>query len=146
MATDYWPSEKGNIVPGFEIGFCYCDGTIAEGQCVKMGTPAASRFAVNKAAASGDGIGVALKAGSSGTYIPVCFYGVCKMDAYSATAITAGDFVINSAELGVLTFPDDSTGIGNLKLFGGNSYVLGMALQTTDADGEMLLVLVGKCI
>jgi len=146
MATDYWPSEKGLIVPGFEIGFCYCNGTIAEGQCVKMGTPASGRFAVNTAAASGDGIGVALKAGESTAYIPVCFYGVCKMDAYSSTAITAGDFVINSAEAGVLTLPDDKSGIGNLKLYGGNSYVLGMALQTSAADGDNILVLVGKCI
>jgi hypothetical protein len=146
MATDYWPSEKGLIVPGFEIGFCYCDGTIAEGQCVKMGTPGAGKFAVTTAAASGDGIGVALKVGGAAKYIPVCFYGVCKMDAYSSTAITAGDFVINSAESGVLTFPDDKSGIGNLKLLGGNSYVLGMALQTSAADGDNILVLVGKCL
>jgi len=148
MATDWYPDEEREIVQGFNIGFCYCDAAVAEGAAVKKGTSASGRVAVTTAAAVGDGIGVALKAGSAGSYIPVCTYGLIKMTCANATAITIGDFVMNSAESGVIggahvNAKGTST---NVKLFGGSSYVLGMALQTSTAISDEILVLVGKCI
>jgi len=82
MPTDYWPDEDSNpIVPGLDIGFFYCSGTVTEGYPVKLGTGAAGYIKCQNTAASGDAIGIALKSGSSGDYVPVAISGVLKLTA-----------------------------------------------------------------
>lgn len=141
--TDFWPSEKGLIVEGLTIGFFYCTAAVAEGAPCKMGTPASGRIAVTTAAAFGDAMLVALKAGGIGETIPCAESGVMKMTVAQAAAVTAGDFVMNSAEVGVKIGQGGSNST-LLKLFGGDSYVLGMALQTSAAASDEILVLLGK--
>lgn len=149
MATDWYPSEKGVIFEDAAyIVPCYPDAAILEMSSVKFGTSVAGRISVAASTALGDGVGIALRAATDTAVpgrIPVLFYGIakCKQDQGGAT-ITEGGFVINS-----LTTTVSGTGgvaTTNLVLFGGASYILGMALQTTTADADEFLVLVGKCI
>jgi len=107
-----------------------------------MGTVGASLIAVTTATGFGDAMLVALKAAGAGERVPCCESGVMKMIAIYDGAVTAGEFVMNSAETGVKCGEDPTT--TNLKLFGGSSYVLGMALQTSAATGDEILVLLGK--
>ncbi len=101
---------------------------------------------VGAAAADGDAIGVALKAGSAGDVIPVCFYGVMKLKA--GGAITAGQILRNDA-LGtyVLDIADLATGNAVPVYVGdngtGTAFRLGMALQKAASSGDDFLVLVG---
>jgi len=141
--TDFWPSEEGVIVEGLSIGYFYCTAAVAEGAPCKMGTVSSGVIAVTTAAAFGDGMLVALKAAGVNETVPCVESGVMKMIAIDDSAVTAGDFVMNSAETGV----KGGMGTANstaLKLFGGSSYVLGMALQTSAASGDEILVLLGK--
>jgi len=148
MATDYWPSEEREIVPGLSIGFAYCELAVAEGAAVKVGTPAASQVRVTTAAAKGDGIAIALKAGAAGATIPVAWSGVIKVvvdgNSGNVANIAMGDFLINSAEYGCVKAQVDV--IGRLKLFGGSSYILGMALHASTVLGDEILMVLGKCI
>jgi len=147
MATDYWPDQDGRISDGFTIGYCYADSTdITAGGYVKVGSPASGRVAVTVAAAVGDAIGVILKAPVvEGEHIPVLFYGVMKLTQSSVgDTTTVGEFVMNSANSGFVHMAVPLW--SGLVLGGGASYILGMALQTTTANGDEILVLVGKCI
>ena len=145
MATDYWPDEDSNpIVAGLDIGFFQASGTVTEGRPVKLGTGVAGAIKCQNGSALGDSIGVALKSGSTGDYIPVAITGVLKLTADgSSTNITTGDMVMSNASGKVIggTFTTAS-----MKTFGGNSYVLGMALQPSTADGDEILVLLGKTL
>ena len=150
--TDFWPEKDGLVADGFTVGFCYADHTtITANYPVTYGTHAASRLAVDVCAAIGDGIGVALKTPVAvGDMIPVCFYGIVKM-VVGTTGVGAyipaiGKYVHSDANLGVINAQGGSTNTSTYKLFGGASYVLGIALQTPVAAADEFLVLVGKCI
>jgi len=69
--------------------------------------------------------------------------GVMKMIIIDDSAVSAGSFVMNSAETGV-KLGDCAKGVSTLKKFAGSSYILGMALQTSAASGDECLVLLGK--
>ncbi len=143
--TDHWPQLPTGVplTTGYEIGFCYCTAGVTEGYAVTKGTHASGKIPVTVSGAIGDGIGVVLKTGSAGDYVPVLFYGAIKLD--TSSAITIGRFVVNAS--GGATVAQIST-VGSdisatLVVFGGASYVLGMAMQTA-ASGDEIVVLVGK--
>ena len=142
--VDFWPSEEGLIVPGLDIGFMTATAAVAEGAPAKMGTPSAGVIAVTTAAAIGDAWCVALKAIGAGAMGPVCLTGIMKMTSAQTAAITAGEFVMNSSEAGVIH--ETSTTIAGLVLFGGSSYVLGLALQTTTVKNDEILIWIGKTL
>lgn len=145
--TDQWSQAPvGSVVAsGFEIGFAYCTAGVTEGYAVKVGTHATDLVAVTVSAAIGDGIGIALKTGSAGDTVSVLFYGVMKLD--TSSAVTLGRFVCNASGGATVV---QTTAVGSddhakYVLFGGASYVLGMALQTA-TSGDEILILIGKCI
>jgi len=149
MATDWYPSEEGAIFEDAAFILpCRPDGEILEMSSVKMGTSVAGRISVVASAALGDGVGIALRASASAGVperIPVLFYGGIKTTRSNGdTNITSGNFVMNSI---TTTVTDVGTmAIASLEGFGGASHILGMALQTTTADADEILVLVGKCV
>lgn len=146
--TDQWtkvPTGQPICAGHYEIGFCYCTAGVTEGYVVKVGTHATDYVPVTVSAAIGDGIGVALKTGAAGEYVPVLFYGAIKLD--TSAAVTIGKFVVNASggATVVQICPVGSDISATLKVFGGSSYVLGLALQTA-TSGDEIVVLVGKCM
>jgi hypothetical protein len=143
MAVDYWPTEEGCNVEGLVI-ICKCTAAVAENAPAKIGTPAVGVIAVTTAAAVGDGILVGLKAGSAGDYIPCAESGLMKMIVNQTAAITAGEFVMNSAEGGIVHCVIPT--LGSHKHGGGSSYVLGLAMQTSQGSklADEIIVLLGK--
>jgi len=141
--TDYWPSEEGIIVEGLTF-FAKCTAAVAEAAPCKIGTPASGVIAVTTAAAVGDAILVGLKAGGAGEYIPVAESGLMKMTANQTAAITAGEFVMNSAEGGVIHCLIPAW--NKHKHGGGASYILGLAMQTSQGSklADEIIVLLGK--
>ena len=142
--TDLWPSEERQIVPGFEIGFCYCNDAVTEGACVKLATGTSGLVKVEDATSQGDATGIALKTGAQYTTVPVAFYGVLKVKLDNGTTmVTTGDFCMNST---TNVSPLGTASATTLKVMTGSSYVLGLALQPAAADGDEFLLLLGKCI
>ncbi len=147
--ADYYPQEEGAVFDANSyIIPCYPDGAISEMSSVKLGTTVSGRISVIVSSALGDGCGIALKAATGAgapSRIPIIFYGIVKVTGGSAgTVITTQTFIINS-----ITTAFVGTGTcaaANVKLFGGASYIMGMALQTTAAGTDEFLLLVGKCI
>jgi len=152
MATDWYPSEEGAIFEDAAyILPCRPDGEILEMSSVKLGTSVSGRISVIASAAMGDGVGIALRASTAANAperIPVLFYGAVKWTQDNgSTNTTSGQFVMNSITTTfTVTGAINSLNMENLVLFGGSSYIMGMALQTTTADADEILILVGKCI
>ncbi len=150
--ADYYPQEEGAVFDANSyIIPAYPDGAISEMSSVKLGTTASGRINVVVSSALGDGMAIALKAATGAgapSRIPIIWYGIVKVTGGQAgTVVTAGTFVMNS----ITTTYAAGTGLGTvgtaqLKLTGGSSYVMGMALQTTAAGTDEFLLLVGKCI
>jgi len=147
--TDYWPQEENAVFDAESyILPCYPEGSISEMSSVKANaSTTAGRLDVAASTAYGDGLGIALKAATGAgapSRIPVLFYGAAKLTFDQSAAVTMGQFVMNSITT-TYAVPTVSEA-GTLKLFGGSSYVMGMALQTTAAGSDECIVLVGKCI
>jgi len=134
--VDFWPSEEREIVPGLSIGFAYCEAAVAEGAPVKVGaTTTAGRVQVTTAAAI-----------AAYAYIPVAYSGVIKMTVCNETNIACGNLVLNSAEAGVgLANADIIIHNSFYPWMGGDSHVLGLALQAATNQGDEILVLIGHC-
>lgn len=151
MATDWWPSEEGAV---FEDGAiilpCYPADTILECSCVKAGASSAGRITVNQSTALGDSIAVALRAGDTGVpaAIPVMFFGAVKMAIDNGSDFAEMfECVMNSITTTVTAMGQATT--GTLKGIGGASgasHILGKALQAAAADGDEILVLVGRSL
>jgi len=134
--TDHWTYQTGLIQDGFTCGFCYCTAGVTEGYAVKVGTHATGKVPVTVSAGVGDAIGITMKTGSAGDYVPVVFQGIYRMD--TAGNITIGHYAMGSS--GGATVIDVGTGFStNGVLFGGASYVLGRALQTATSGDEILI-------
>ena len=153
MATDYYPQEEGAIFDyNSYIIPCYPDGAIGEMQSVKVGTTVAGRISVLASAASGDGIGVALREATAAgvpSRIPILFRGIAKLKS----GATAGHYLflksyVYNFSTGTTYYCYNTTTWANLKAAGaGGSYVLGLCLQGVTAasgSGDECLVLVGK--
>ena len=148
MATDWWPEQNGRLTDGLTI-MCNAEAGGTEGSTCKFGTSTASQIRVADSSAFGDGWGIQLKATSAaGDAVPVLVYGLFKSTYSGATTqVTQGGFVMNSITTStsvIGTFGANS--LANLKLFGGGSYVLGMAMQTVTATADKYVLFVGKCM
>jgi hypothetical protein len=146
--TDYYPQEEGAIFDANSyILPCRPDDAVSELSSVLLGTTVAGRISVGPSTDLGDGVGVALKAASGAgapSRIPVLFYGVVKAACSGAGYLAvAGSFAMNSI---TTTY----CGLGGAQAFddlvvgGGDSYVMGMWLQTAAAAADECLLLVGK--
>ncbi len=141
--TDNWDSQEGLIADGLVVGFCRAGAAIAAGDAVTFGTAAANQVNVitaHAAATVGKGIGVALKAASTGDILPVIYFGVVKMTA--GETIVIGDILISGLAAGQVF----GVGASNSLLLNtaGTQYVLGIAIQEATTIGDELLVLVGR--
>lgn len=147
--TDYYSQEEGAVFDSNSyIIPCRPDGAVSEMSSVKMGTTVAGRISVAASTATGDGIGIALKAASGAgapSRIPVLFYGIAKVTS-SAIAnyyLIAGSFAMNNT---TTTFMAHSAIAYTVTVAGGGaSYVMGLCLQgVSGGTGDEVLLLVGK--
>jgi hypothetical protein len=148
--TDYYPQEEGAIFDsGAYIIPCRPDDTISEMSSVTVGTTVAGRISVLASAATGDGIGIALKASTAAgtpSRIPVLFYGICKVtgSAIANYYLVAGSFAMNNL---TTTFLAHQTIAYNATVAGGGgSHIMGLCLQGPSGPGgaHEVLLLVGK--
>lgn len=146
--TDLYPDEEGYISDGAVIGFCKLVNSVALHAAVKMGTTSVSGVvSIVTGASDGDSYGVALKAGVTDDFIPVCFHGIVKM-MVGDTMTVAGDLVMNDAKatyvLPIRAMTEDEI----LKwrgLNGTGTYIrLGMLMQNGAASGDEALVFIGR--
>ena len=151
MATDYYPQEEGAIFDANSyIVPCYPDGAISEMSSVKLGTVVAGRLSVVVSAASGDGVGIALRASSGAgvpSRIPVLFYGIAKVTSSSIAGyyLMAGSFAMNNATTTYMAHQANT--VAELVIGAGGSYIMGLVLQgpaTGDQSANEVLLLVGK--
>jgi len=145
MATDWWPEQSGRLTDGLTIMCTVGASSVTEGGAVTFGVSALSTITVIGAASQGDGWGVAMKTESTaGVAVPVVVYGLYKMTTSNGTStvVTQGSFVMNSVATGISVM--GSTATTNLKTFNGTSYILGMAMQSSTANGDSIVVFIGK--
>lgn len=158
MATvDQWDSQEGYISQGQVIGFVELGTAAVAGEPLGFGTPAANKIVMDLYTGEANGVGVCLKSGGTGDKVPVCFYGVCKMLAFSVC--TVGGFVISAGTPGTtitygavtpLTAEAGTTvytmqGMQLARNNGtGTAFLLGQCLQAGTTVGNQLLVLIGS--
>ncbi len=146
--TDLYPDEEGYIVDGSVIGFCKATTAITLHSGVKLSS-ASGVISITAGSADGDAVGVALKAGDTNDFLPVCFYGVVKMAA--GAVFNEGDMVKGAAAPATV-LPIDTLTHDQLTLWrgvigaGGSAWRLGMALQAAAATSDEFLLLVGRLI
>lgn len=154
MATvDQWDSQEGYISQGQVIGFVTLDTACVAGDI--LGFTAAAAGQQNKICMSlytgeANGVGVCLKTGVTGDKVPVCFYGVCKMLAFSVC--TAGGFVSScgtpgtTITYGAVTPVTAHTNADHWARLSstGTAFILGQCLQNGTTVGNQLLVLIGS--
>jgi hypothetical protein len=130
-----------DLYPALALGDCLdesqahietfkCASAVTKGQVVVFNTHTAGELpSVSTAgAAAGNCLGVALKSGAAGEYIPVLIRGVVKVTA--SGAITGGTPVVSGAS-------------GTVAALGANTFekVIGRALQTfADTDTGLVLI------
>ena len=145
--TDLYPDEEGYISDGAVIGFCKLVNSVALHAGVKMGTTAVSGVvSIVTGASDGDSYGVALKAGVTDDFIPVCFHGIVKM--VIGDTCTAGDVVMNDASatyvLPIKAMTEDEI-VKWRGICGTGTYIrLGLLLQNGAASGDEALVFIGR--
>lgn len=144
--TDYVGSQVdlGETVgpaPTPVILTCKSGGAITKGDFVKMSD--AQDFTVAAADADADVLGVAMKsAAGAGEYIPVCVFGIVKMEA--GGTVTAGNAVASNSEglpVDVADQSVDEGGTGKYTIY--YNHVAGIALQS-GVDGDYVLIFVGR--
>ncbi|MFQ6094702.1 MAG: capsid cement protein [Candidatus Bathyarchaeia archaeon] len=120
---------------------CKSGGAITKGDFVKLSD--AQDFTVVSAGANDDVLGVAAKAASAaGEYIPVCIFGIVKMEA--GGAVTAGNAVASNSEglpVDVADQSVDEGGTAKYTIY--YNHVAGVALQS-GSDGDHILIFVGR--
>lgn len=104
-----------------------CGATVAAHRAVKL---SAADTCIQSAAIADGAIGVSLVGGSSGEWIPVQVRGIAKLEA--AAAITVGNEVMVQAAAGDGSIDDAA---------GATAVSIGVALETADADGDLIAVL-----
>ena len=144
MGTDFWSTEDTNpIVAWADIGFytVYTGKTVTEGKPVELvASTTDGVIYVQNADGMGDAFQIALKDGAAGDMVPVAVHGVLKVvvEGDTPAAIVTGKYVMNSAlcVISAATFKTTTA-----CLFAGISYVLGIALQSSSAAGDEILIL-----
>ena len=136
--SDYWPQEEGYIVEGSPVVMCLSTSVITEMAAVRLTATTAGCVSVGVGAAWGDCIGVALRACSSGQYVPVAFKGIVKMLADATLAL--GAHCCNQATGGNKII--DAPAAANIMLGdNGTAYILGTTLQAAADDEDEILIL-----
>jgi hypothetical protein len=141
MATDWWPTQEGRLAEGLTIS-AIAGATITENTFMKFGTSASGQITVSPATAVGDGWGVALKGVASGEPVPVMVLGLTKVSV--GEAITQGNILVNSGPTYAM-FGGIASNTTYAVMFGGNSHMLGTAMQTSTASADEIAILVGRC-
>ena len=120
---------------------CKSGGAITKGDFVKLSD--GQDFTVVAAGANEDVLGVAMKAAQgSGENIPVCIFGIVKMEA--GGTVTAGNAVASNAEglpVDVADQAVDEGGTAKYTVY--YNHVAGIALQS-GVDGDYILIFVGR--
>ena len=153
MATvDQWDSQEGAYISqGRVIGYVTLGTACVAGDILGFaGTPAANKIVMDLYTGEANGVGVCLKSGVTGDMVPVCFYGVCKMLAFSVC--TAGGFVSSSGTpgttitYGAVTPVTAHTNADHWARLSstGTAFILGQCLQAGTTVGNQLLVLIGS--
>jgi len=141
MATDWYPDEEGSIVDGLICGFCVAENAFNANEIVTYGTSVIDYVAVDKSAAVGDGIGVALKAaGAAGAIVPVAFSGIVKLTL--GETLTIGNLVISGSSITVVGMGASTT----IYINSATQHILGCVLQAGDVGDEVLTLLGGDGI
>jgi len=144
MGTDFWSSEDTNpIVAWADIGFytVYTGKTVTEGKPVELiASTTDGVIYVQNADGVGDAFQIALKDGAAGDMVPVAVHGILKVvvDGVTPAGITTGKYVMNSA---LYVISAASFTAAKSCLFAGSSYVLGIALQSSTAALDEILIL-----
>jgi len=153
--TDYWPQEEGAVFDSDSyIIPCYPMNAISEMSAVKLGTSAANlaagQISVLASTATGDGVGISLKAASAvgaPSRIPILFYGIAKVtgSAIANYYLQVGSFAMNNT---TTTYLAHKSIAYNVTVPGGAaSHVLGLVISgaaATTGSGDEVLLLVGK--
>lgn len=145
MVTDWYPQQEGRIADGLTINCIVGATAVKELDIVTYGTSAADQITVIPAVSTGDGWGVALKAGAVGDPVPVLVYGLVKLKCGERGAgFTQGEVCLNCSELWIDSAEDLAPVEASVFMFGGTSTILGTIMQTSTADLDEVLVLVGR--
>ena len=146
MATDWYPSQEGRIADGLTINCIVGATAVEENDIVKFGTSTAGQITVIPATGIGDGWGVAIRAAAVGYPVPILVLGLNKLkNGAVAAAIEQGQVCMNNGDTTVDSCEDLVVGAGTITIYGGNSHILGLIMQTTTAAADEILVLVGRC-
>ena len=146
--TDLYPDEEGYISDGAVIGFCKLVDSVELHAAVALGATSVSGVvSIVTGAADGDSYAVALKAGVTDDFIPVCFHGIVKM-VVGDTMTIGGDIVMNDANatyvLPIRAMTEDEI-IKWRGICGTGTYIrLGMLMQNGAASGDEALVFIGR--
>jgi hypothetical protein len=140
--TDYYPDEEGVLVDGISVGWVQLSTTCVAMDSLKFDTATAGNI-VMKHADDYEGVGVAMRAGSSSDYVPVLFYGVAKMTL--AGTCVVGSPVCSATTGGqILRLNSWATNTYFYLLHGlcytGTVEVLGKALQGGTTGDEILIL------
>lgn len=140
MSTDWYPDEEGVLVDGLSLGWCIASSTITALGAVKLDTATAGNIVVT-AAADFEGIGIAMRGGSSSDYIPILLYGVVKQMLGNACLV--GNAVGSGTTAGYVLAA--ATTIANVNLLRGINYTgtvehIGKALQGGTTGAEILVL------
>jgi len=138
--TDLFPDcDLGQSVSEvYRLSF-KCESAVTKGACVKLDTHTAGEIGSISVAGAGDKpIGVALKSGDAGDYIPVLVVGVVKVTA--SGAISIGDPIKAAANgkvqaaVNTVTVPTGATGVTSTSaqpsMTVESGIAFGVALQT----------------
>jgi hypothetical protein len=137
--TDKWPNEEGFVSEGEIVSLFKATGAISKGTLVCL----TGDLEVQPAVADCDPIGVALKDGATGEYVPVCIHGVCKVKA--GGAITRGKAVKSDASARAIEMSDqavDEGGTGTYTIYYARK--AGIALQAAAAADDWILIFICK--
>ena len=147
--TDNYSIEDGVMFQGFDVGICQAATIIYPLTAVTLGlTTVANCISVVQSSLVAQGMGVAMKYGVTGDYIPVLFYGIAKM--FAGNAITAGQSIISgTTQTGMQGYVIANTAFSNATYYNamagldgtGTAYILGKCLQNS-ASGDYSLCLI----
>jgi hypothetical protein len=143
-SVDWWPEQNGRLTDGLTITCNSPSGGITEGAFVDFDTSVASQIVVKDSTADAAGWGMALKSASSaGEAVPVLVYGLAKVVGTGGTVL-AGQALMSTST--ALTVKASTVTTAKCVMFGGNSHVLGTAMQGTSNATDSFIAFIGRAI
>lgn len=135
MAQQNPEFTKGDVLDGFIVSFL-CEGELSKNQILELGT-AYPQVVVHTTTNTTPVLGVALDDASAGDMVACLVFGPIKKLISDSAGVTRGEMAVASnATAGAIeskAYADGGTLIG----------VVGVALDTADAAGELVPVLCG---